>query len=108
MNQGQVVVFKGRSKILSVSVGINVANDTLVSEIRADKDSASTLIASWEVTKVTDGTDGELEFNLSAATTAGIAQSIGYMDIKRLINGVDPVMLFDDPIEVIFKDPVTA
>lgn len=103
----QLIVHKGRTVIVPVSLGYNVSNDTFVSEIRAGKTSGSDLIASWEVSFDTDGTDGEIVLKLDDAVTAAIQRSSGYMDIKRVTGG-EPVPVFEDVIEVIFKDTATA
>lgn len=104
---GQVVVHKGRTVVLPVSLGYDVSDDTITSQIRVDKDRESTLIAEWVVTFATDGTDGELILTLDDAVTGLIEKSKGYMDLKR-VSGGEPVNVFDDPLEVLFKDTVTA
>ncbi len=103
----QVSVHKGRTVILPVSVGFDVSQDTITSDIRVDKDSLSELIASWVVSFETDGVDGELILTLDNAVTALITKSVGYMDLKRVTGG-EPVPVFDEPIEVLFKDSITV
>lgn len=103
----QVIVHKGRTNILTVNMGMDVSADTLTSEIRAATDSSSPLIATWAVTYATDGTDGELILTLDDAITSGVTDDRGYMDIKRVTGG-EPVPVFDQPLEVIFRGTVTA
>lgn len=103
----QIVVHKGRTVVLPVSIGFDVSADTITSEIRAEKDKESDLIATWEVTFLTDGKDGKLLLTLDDAVTSGITKSTGYMDIKR-VSGGEPFAVFDDPLEVIFKDVITV
>lgn len=103
----QIVVHKGRTVIVQVSLGLDVSNDTITSEIRVDKSPDSELIATWNVTHATDGTDGELVLTLDDSVTKLIKKSTGYMDMKRVTGG-EPVDVFDDPLEVLFKNPVTA
>ncbi len=103
----QIVVYKGRTVILQVSLGIDVSQDTITSEIRVDKDQLSDLIATWAVSFATDGTDGELILTLDDSVTTNIKKSTGYMDLKRITGG-EPLSVFDEPLEVIFKESITA
>lgn len=103
----QIVVYKGRTTTLNISMGFDVSGDTITSEIREGKDFASTLIAAWTVAFETDGVDGELVLTLDNTITSGIDKTIGYMDLKRVTSG-EPVNVFDDPLEVLFKNTITA
>lgn len=103
----QVIVHRGRTVILPVSLGIDVSQDVITSDIRVDKDSASALITTWVVSFATNGIDGEIILKLDNAVTALITKSTGYMDLKRVTGG-EPVSIFDDPVEVLFKGTVTA
>jgi len=103
----QVTVHKGRTVILPVSLGMDVSQDIITSQIREDKRRTSQLIATWSVSFDTDGTDGELILTLDNTVTAAITNVIGYMDLKRVTDG-EPVNIFDDPLEVVFKDTVTV
>lgn len=101
----QLVVFKGRVTVVTASLGYDVSDDELVSEIRVNKDPESELIATWTIENLTDGTDGELVMTLD--DSAGVIErSNGYTDIKRITAG-KPINVFDDPLEVLFKNPVT-
>ena len=102
-----VIVFKNRTNIVNVDIGIDVSTETVTSEIREGKTSSSTLIAAWDVTYLTDGTDGKLVFRLDDSVTALITQKLGYMDLKRVSNG-EPLAVFASPVKVVFKDSVTA
>lgn len=103
----QLTVYKGRTNVLRISLGYDVSTDTITSEIRVEKDFGSTLIATWSVAFETDGVDGELILTLDNSVTALIDKTTGYMDLKRVTGG-EPVPVFDDPIEVLFKETVTA
>ncbi len=103
----QIVVHKGRTNIVQVSLGVDVSQDTITSEIRVDKDKLSALIATWAVSFATNGIDGELLLTLDDSITTLITKSVGYMDLKR-ITGSEPVSVFDEPLEVIFNDSVTV
>lgn len=103
----QVIVHKGRTVVLPVSLGFDVSEDTITSEIREGKSHTSDLIGTWVVTYVTDGTDGEVILTLDDSVTAGITQATGFMDIKRITGG-EPVSVFDEPLEVLFEDVITA
>lgn len=102
-----LVVYKGRTARVPVSLGFDVSDDTITSEIRVDKNFESELIATWDVEFLTDGTDGELILTLDDSVTAVIEKATGYMDLKRVSNG-EPLPVFDDPLEVLFKNTITV
>lgn len=102
-----VIVHKGRTNIITVSMGYDVSADTITSEIRAEPDTESLLIATWTVTFVTDGTDGELLLTMDSVITEQIKASGGYMDLKRVTGG-EPLPVFERPLEVQFQGTVTA
>ncbi len=102
----QVMVYKGRTIIVPVSLGFNVSNDVFSSEIRVDKDSESELIATWDVTFETDGTDGELILTLDDEITSEIEATTGYMDLKR-VSGGEPLPVLSEPLEVLFVEVIT-
>lgn len=103
----KVIVHKGRTNIISVFMGISVAADTYTSEIRSEPDQAAPLIATWTVTKVGDGSTGELRLLLDDNDTRQIKANSGYMDIKR-VSGGEPIPVFDTPLEVSFRGTVTV
>lgn len=103
----EVVVHKGRTNVITVSLGIDVSADTITSEIRSEPETTATLIMTWVVTFATDGTDGELIFTIDDTATSGISENSGYMDIKR-VSGGEPIPVFDRPLEVVFRGSVTA
>lgn len=103
----QLTIHKGRTAVIQVDLGFDVSSDTITSEIRVDKDSTSTLIATWVVAFLTDGVDGKLVLTLDDSVTTAITHHKGYMDIKRVTGG-EPVSVFDEPLDVVFKKVVTA
>jgi energy-converting hydrogenase Eha subunit B len=103
---GQIVVHKGRTNSISVGLGYDVSGDVFTSQIRADSDTSSALLATWVVTFATDGSDGELVLSIDDSITREITADRGYMDIKRVSNG-EPLAVFDKPVEVIFQGSVT-
>lgn len=102
----QITVHLGRTKILPVSLGYDVSEETIKSQIRARKDASSDLIAEWSVSFLDDGSDGEIILTLDDSVTAEIEHNKGYMDIMRISDG-EPVPAFDEIIEVLFQEPVT-
>jgi len=105
----QVVVHKHRANTIQVDLGFDVSNDIITSEIRTEPSVEAPLIATWDVQFLTDGVDGKLVLSMGLADTDEIALNSGYMDLKRLIDGVgDPVPVFDQPLEVVFRGTVTA
>lgn len=103
----KIIVHKGRTNVVKVSLGIDVSVDTITSEIRSEPHQDGSLIATWDVSFDTDGTDGELILTLDDLITTSITATNGYMDLKR-ITGSEPVPVFDKPIEVEFRGTVTA
>jgi hypothetical protein len=98
-----VVVYKGRTNIVTVSLGIDVLRDVITSEIRTE---SGTLITTWNVVFDSDGTDGELILTLDNSVTGNIQYTSGLMDLKRVI-GAEPVSVFIDALEVEFRNVVT-
>lgn len=101
-----VRIFKGRSNTIPVAMGIDVSADTITSQIRTEPDLSAPLLATFLVSFVTDGTDGELLLYLDDVFTSQIAVDSGWMDIKRVTGG-EPVPVFEEPLEVIFVGAVT-
>jgi hypothetical protein len=102
----EVIVHKGRTNTVRVNLGIDVSADDITSEIRSEPDVEAPLIATWVVSFVNDGTDGQLLLTLDDIDTVSIKENSGYMDLKRITNG-EPVPVFDKPLEVQFRATVT-
>ena len=102
----KVIVHKGRTNTLKVQLGMDISADTFTSEIRAEPTVDSPLIATWTVSFVTSGADGQLLLRLDNTITEQIAANSGWMDLKRVSNG-EPVPVFDRPLEVSFRWTVT-
>jgi hypothetical protein len=99
-----VVVYKDRTNIMTVSLGIDVSGDVLTSEIRTE---SGLLIATWDVAFDGDGTDGELVLTLDDSAVSSITYFTGLMDIKR-VSGGEPFPGFDKPVEVEFRETITV
>lgn len=99
-------IYKNRTNTIPVNLGFDVSDDTIVSQIRAGKDISSDLIASWDVSFETDGTDGHLIFEIDDSDLDEITAKRGWMDIKRIVDG-EPLPVLKRPIKVIFRDVVT-
>lgn len=102
----KVIVHKNRTNTIIVDLGMDVSTDVITSQIRAEQDPTSALIATWTVSFVTDGVDGLLELLLDNSVT-GVTVDSGYMDLKRVSAG-EPLAVFDRPLEVSFQGTVTA
>jgi len=100
-----ILVYKRRTNVLRVSLGIDVSEDDFMSEIREKSTTESPLIATWSVSFLTDGTDGELVLTLDDSEVSEVSVKTGYTDIKRITGG-EPVPVFP-PVKVSFLDPVT-
>jgi hypothetical protein len=101
-----IQVDKDRTNTVLVDFGYDISNDTITSQIRKNRNSASTLIAEWEVSFITDGTDGKLKLVLDNSVTSSIFETHGWMDFKRVTNS-EPLSMIKQPIRVIFQDVVT-
>jgi hypothetical protein len=99
-------IYKNRTNIVKISLGVDISADTFVSEIRAEKSMEATLIASFTPSFLTDGTDGELVLTVDNSALTAVTVKYGYMDIKRVSNG-EPLQAIA-PVKVVFKDAVTA
>lgn len=102
----EIIIERGRTKVVTVSIGEDVSEETITSQIRVGKSKDSDLIAEWVVTLDTDGTDGEVILTLDNTITAAIEEKKGYMDIKRIVDG-EPVSAFDGFIITKITDPIT-
>lgn len=102
----EVIVHKGRTTILNVKMGMNVTGDTFTSEIRAEPDQGSPLLATWVVT-ISNAATGDLRLTLDNLVTSQIKATSGYMDLKRMSGG-EPIAVFDRPLEVSFRGTVTV
>jgi hypothetical protein len=99
-----IVVYKGRTNIVTVSLGIDVSGDTITSEIRT---ASGVFIASWVVTFEDDGSDGELVLTMDNLVSGAVLYPSGLMDLKR-VSGGEPYPVFDKPLEVEFRETVTV
>jgi len=106
MDDNQLPVWIGRTNVVPLSLGFDVEGDELHSEIRTE---SGDLIATWQILYENDanpGQDGELILVLDDSVTSLITAQTGLMDMKRISNG-EPLVVWDTPIEVVFKKPVT-
>jgi hypothetical protein len=101
-----IVVYKNRTNILTVSLGTDVSGDIFESQIREKSANDSLLLATWSVAFATDGIDGELVLTLDDSQLTDITARTGYMDIKRITGG-EPFAVFA-PVKVVFRDTVTT
>lgn len=102
----QVVVHKGLTNTVSVDLGVNITGNTITSQIRSEPKSSSTLIATWTVA-ITNAALGTFTLTLDDSVTTAITVSKGYMDIKRVVSS-EPIPVFDEFLEVIFKETITV
>lgn len=98
-----IVIQRGNTIEVPVSIGFNVSGETLTSKIYVDDDPLSAVIAEWTVSFITDGSDGELLLTLSYLITEAIVQSSGHMDLRKTSG--TPVDLLEQMLEVIFQGP---
>lgn len=103
----QIKVHKGRTITVLASLGYDVSEDVITGEIRETPDQESSIIATWDISFLNDGTDGELVLILDDSVTSAISNTVGHMDLKRISNG-EPLSVFDAPLEVVFTDTITV
>jgi hypothetical protein len=101
-----VVVHKGRTVTVQANLGVDLTGSVITSEIREEPDRESPLIVAWTVA-ITDAAAGDITLTLDNSLTTGITATSGYMDLKRTAGG-EPLAVFDKPIEVEFRETVTA
>lgn len=101
-----IVVYKARTNIITVDLGMDVSSDTFTSQVRSEPDINSDLLATWTVAFETDGTDGRLKLTMDDLESGQVTVDSGYMDVKRVTGG-EPVPVFR-PLEVRFQGVVTA
>lgn len=102
-----IIVHKNRTNVVTVDLGVDVSQATFSSQIRVGKSNTSDLIATWTVAFETNGTDGKLVLTLDNSQLTNITRSSGYMDLKKTELG-EPYSVFDEPLEVVFRDTVTT
>jgi hypothetical protein len=102
----ELKIYKGRVNSIQVNLGYDASSDVLTSEIRTHPTVEATLIAEFDISFVTDGTDGKIVLTLDD-TARDITPTTGYMDIKRVVDG-EALPLFDEPLEVKLEDTVTS
>jgi hypothetical protein len=100
----KLIIHKGRTNIVPLSLGFDASTDTITSEIRSASDE---LIATFTVVPDGDGTDGEYIMTLDNTITTAITHTTGLMDVKRVSAG-EPLPVFDMPIEVEFRETITV
>jgi hypothetical protein len=103
MSDDAVLVHKDRTTRITVSLGMDVSDDTITSQIRTK---SGELIVDWTVEYDSDGTDGELILTIDNALTSDITAETGEMDFKRMSAG-EPLAIIAKPIEVQFVKAVT-
>lgn len=100
-------VYKNRTNVIQVDLGMDVSGDTITSEIRAEKSFESELLATWTVDFLTDGTDGVLVLTLDDSDLDSIVGNKGWMDMKRTSGG-EPLPVFSNPLRVRFVEAVVS
>lgn len=102
----ELILHKDRTNKVLMNLGFDVSGDTFTSEIRKDRDKASDLLATWDVSFVTDGVDGKLELVLPQSQIDPVSVKYGYMDVKRT-SGSEDLPVFTEPLKVKFQGVVT-
>lgn len=102
----QIIIHRGRTVVVPVSVSYDLTGSTITSDIRKTRKASSDLIASWSVSFKTDGSDGDFLLTIPHDVTTPIVDELGYMDIKRVLDG-EPTNIIDTPIQVVFVDAIT-
>lgn len=101
-----IIVHKNRNVTVGLNLGEDVSGNTFEGVIRASKDSDSTVLATWAIGFLTDGTDGEIVLTLEPEDTADIPYTIGWTDLKR-IAGSESLPVFRSAVQVVFEESLT-
>lgn len=102
-----IVVHRGRVKTIQIETNEDLLLYDVFSDIRVGTSKDTDLIASWTVSKLTDGSDGLLVLSLSSSITEDITQNYGYMDLKKVYDGKS-YSIFKYPLKVMFYNIVTV
>jgi hypothetical protein len=102
-----ITVYKGRTKVLPVTLGKDVSKAKFKADIRVSQDPSSALVSTWSVLFATDGTDGELLLTLDRSVTMEIDRVRGYMFLRKLTDR-EPIHVFEPPLEVRFVSTIAA
>lgn len=104
-----VIVYKNDTNVIQVDLPFEIADgDSFTSQIREDKISTSTLIATWVVEiEEADEDHTLLKLTIDNSNLTEVTQTKGYMDIKH-VSGGEPSRVFKSPLRVRFKDVVTT
>lgn len=101
-------VKRGRTCVLQASLPGDLSEDDVTSEIRVGVNQTSDLIATWDVEFIRFRNGASLfQLTLDDSITGPIVHTHGYMDFKR-ISGIEPLIILDDPLSVIFEGVVTV
>ena len=104
---GELIVHRNRTNRVPLGLGYSVAGDTITSQIRTEPGAVGAPLATWTVTFVTDGSDGEIVLTLLSSQVSAITQNYGYMDLKR-VSGGQPLSVVLEPLRVHFQGVVTT
>jgi hypothetical protein len=100
-------VYRGRTTVVPIALGVDVTGDDLVAEIRTATDPESTLLATWDVDiEIPALGIGTMTLDDSVADIAPDIDG-GWTDILRVTGG-QPISLFAAPVRVRFVNMPTA
>jgi hypothetical protein len=103
-------VWRSTPKRMTVRLFADLSKDRITSQVRTTRSKTGLLIFEWQVSFLTDGTDGALVFDLPAPGV-NPTYATGYMDIKREMGGPDGYPVYypaQGHIPVNFKNRVTT
>ncbi len=103
-------VNKNRYNTIQVHLGYDISSydiEDIKSEIRSEPSVESTLIATWDVSFLTDGVDGKLVLVINTEVASQITANSGYMDVLLRTDDNEDIPAFDEPLEVVFQGVVT-
>jgi hypothetical protein len=103
----ELIIYKDRTNLVPLNLGIDVSSDVITSQIRVEPNQTSMLLAEWDVSFDTDGTNGKIILRIEPEQLSGITRKYGYMDLKRVSAG-HALSVFREPLKVAFKEVVTV
>lgn len=100
-----LIIHRGLTNTFPLVLGYDTTGDTIASQVRTGPDRSYPLLLNFVVTTV-DASNGEYTLTIDDTFTSQVVVDSGYMDILRITGG-EPVPVFEEPLQVIFKGTIT-
>ena len=105
MAKQSITIYRGRTNVIDVALGVDYSGDTFVSEVRERQGADSPIILTFTIDD-SDIANGNLVLTADDSIT-DVPDASGWMDVLR-ISGGEPLTLFAHPLEVKFRNMPTG